>query len=57
MRDDVLEQATELFAPNASFSMSKQTRAFNYTNPPPQVTIPIALLVMLFIHDYCRAVN
>ena len=35
MRDDVLEQATELFAPNASFSMSKQTRAFNYTNPPP----------------------
>ena len=56
-KDDVLQRATELFAPNASFSMSRQTRAFNCTNLPPQVTIPIVLFVMLFIHDYCRAVN
>ena len=34
-RDDVLERAVELFAPNASFNVSRQTRAFNYTNPPP----------------------
>ena len=56
-RNDVLEQAIELFAPNASFSMLRQTRAFNCTNPPPQVTIPIAFFMMLFIHDCCRAVN
>ena len=34
-RDDVLERATGLFAPNALFSVSGQTRAFNYMNPPP----------------------
>ena len=34
-KDDVLEWATELFAPNALFSVSGQTRAFNYMNPPP----------------------
>ena len=34
-RDDVLERATELFTPNASFSMSGQTRAFNCMNLPP----------------------
>ena len=34
-RDDVLERAVELFAPNASFNVSRQTRAFNCTNPPP----------------------
>ena len=56
-RDDVLEQAVELFAPNASFSVPRQTRAFNCTNPPPQVNIPIVLFVMLFIHDCCRVVN
>ena len=52
-RKDVLERATELFAPNASFSMSRQMRAFNCTNSPPQVTFSIVLLVMLFIHDCC----
>jgi len=56
-RSEVLERAAELFAPNASFSMSRQTRAFNCTSPPPQVTIPIVLFVMLFINDCCRAVN
>ena len=56
-RSEVLERATELFAPNASFSMSGQTRAFNYTNLPPQVTIPIVLFMTLSIHDCCRAVN
>ena len=34
-RDDVVEQTTKLFAPNASFSVSGQTRPFNCTNPPP----------------------
>ena len=56
-RNDVLERAIELFAPNASFSVSRQTRAFNCTNLPPQVTVLIALFVMLFIHDCCRVVN
>ena len=49
-RKDVLERAAELFAPNVLFSVSRQTRAFNCTNPPPQVTIPIGLFMMLFIH-------
>ena len=40
-RKDVLERATELFAPNASFSWPRQTRAFNCTNSPAQVTILI----------------
>ena len=34
-RDDVLEQATELFAPFSSFNVSGQTRPFNCTNLPP----------------------
>ena len=34
-RKDVLERAAGLFAPNASFSMSRQMKAFNYLNPPP----------------------
>ena len=56
-RDDVQERATELFAPFASFNMSGMTRPFNCKNPPPLVTIPIVLFVMVFIHDCCRAVN
>ena len=40
-RDNVLERATELFAPFASFSVSGQTRAFNCRNPSPQVNISI----------------
>ena len=35
-KDEVLERASELFAPNASFTVSKQTRVFNCTNPLPQ---------------------
>ena len=35
MKKIVLERAVELFAPNASFSMSRQMKAFNYLNPPP----------------------
>ena len=31
----VLDRATELFAPNTSFSWPRQTRAFNCTNLPP----------------------
>ena len=41
-RDDVQEQATELFAPFASFNMSGMMRPFNCKNPPPQVNISIA---------------
>jgi len=40
-KDDVLERAIGLFAPNASFSVLGQTRAFNYMNPPPQVKVSI----------------
>ena len=40
-KDDVLEQAVGLLAPNASFNMSGQTRAFNCTKPPPQVKVSI----------------
>ena len=56
-RYDVQERATELFAPFALFNVSGQTRPFNCKNLPPQVTFPIVLFVMLFIHDCCRAVN
>ena len=56
-KDDVLERAIELFAPNASFSVSRKTRALNCTNLAPQVTIPFILFVMLFIHYHCQAVN
>ena len=38
-KEAMLRQATELFAPNMSFSMPGQSRAFNCTNPPPQVKI------------------
>ena len=34
-KDDVLERAVGLFAPNASFIVSGQSRAFNCTNLPP----------------------
>ena len=40
-KDNVLERAAWLFAPNASFSVSGQTRAFNCTNLPPQVKVSI----------------
>ena len=33
-KEAVLCRATELFAPNVSFSMPRQLRAFNCTNPP-----------------------
>ena len=53
MKDEVLERAVELYAPNVSFSVSKETRAFNCTNPSPQVNIPIVLFLMLFILYHC----
>ena len=56
-KKDVLERAAELFAPNASFSVLRPSRAFNCTNPPPQVPNAIVLFMMLFIHDCCRAVH
>ena len=39
MKKEVIAQATELFSSNASFSWSKQTKAFNCTILRPQVTI------------------
>ena len=53
MKKNVVERAAELFAPNASFSWPRQTRAFNCTNPPPQVSISIVFLMLLCVHDYC----
>ena len=40
-KKEVIDQAIELFTSNASFSWPRQMRAFNCTNPPPQVTISI----------------
>ena len=40
-KKNVLEWATELFAPNISFVWPKQTRAFNCTYSPPEVIISI----------------
>ena len=40
-KKDVMEQATELFAPNILFVWPKQTRAFNCSYPPPEVIISI----------------
>ena len=38
-KEAVLRWAAELFAPNMSFSVLGQPRAFNCMNPPPQVKI------------------
>ena len=38
-KEDVIPQAAQLFAPNRPFSVLGQTRAFNCTNPSPQVKI------------------
>ena len=38
-KEAVLHQATELFAPNVSYTMLGQPKPFNCTNPPPQVKI------------------
>ena len=38
-RKEVMERAMDLFTSNISFSWPKGTKAFNYTNPPPQVTL------------------
>ena len=39
MKKEVIDRAMDLFTSNVSFSWPKGTKAFNYTNPPPQVTI------------------
>ena len=36
-KETVIRRAAKLFAANAPFSVPGQTRAFNCTNPPPQV--------------------
>ena len=38
-KEDVIRRPAKLFAPNMPFSVPGQTRAFNCTNPPPQVKI------------------
>ena len=38
-KEAVLRRAAELFAPNMPFSVPGQSKAFNCTNPPPQVKI------------------
>ena len=38
-KEVVLRRAAELFAPNMPFSVPGQSKAFNCTNPPPQVKI------------------
>ena len=40
-KKDVMERATELFAPNISFVWPRQTRAFNCSYPPLKVIIMI----------------
>ena len=55
-KEAVLRRASELFAPNALFSMPGQSRAFNCMNPPPQVKIS-TVVPGDFISCWCRAVN
>ena len=38
-KKEVIDRTRELFTSNISFSWPKGTKAFNCTNPPPQVTI------------------
>ena len=38
-KEAMLHRTTELFTPNAPYSVPGQPRAFNYMNPPPQVKI------------------
>ena len=48
-RKQVIGHATELFTSSASFSWPKEMKAFNCTNPPPQVII-LPCIVQLSIH-------
>jgi hypothetical protein len=41
MKKEVIDRAMDLFTSNVSFSWPKGTKAFNCTNPPPQVTISL----------------
>ena len=45
-RKEMISQATELFTSNASFSWPKETKAFNCTNLPPQVTISVCIVLL-----------
>ena len=40
-KKEVIYRAMDLFTSNVSFSWPKGTKAFNCTNPPPQVTISL----------------
>ena len=48
-RKEVISRAIELFTSSASFSWPKETKAFNCTNPHPQVII-LPCIVQLLIH-------
>jgi len=52
-RKEVIGRAIDLFTSSASFSWPKETKAFNCTNPPPQVII-LTCIVKLSI---CRVGN
>ena len=43
-RKEVICRAIELFTSSASFSWPKETKAFNCTNLPPQVTILVCIV-------------
>ena len=42
-KKEVIDRAMDLFTSNVSFSWPKGTKAFNCTNPPPQVTISLRI--------------
>ena len=42
-KKEVIARAIDLFTSNVSFSWPKGTKAFNYSNPPPQVTLSLRI--------------
>ena len=46
-REAMLHRAADLFAPNMPYSVPGQPKAFNCTNPPPQVKNSTLFLVIL----------
>ena len=42
-KKEVIDWAMDLFTANVSFSWPQGTKAFNCTNPPPQVTISFCI--------------
>ena len=42
-KKEVIDRAMDLFTSNVSFSWLKGTKAFNCSNPPPQVTLSLRI--------------